>query len=336
MNFAPARLFRLRLFSTLFIVLALSACSGTNTPTSSIEVAVKGAQAAAISDDGKFAIIGSIHHGGSLWRLSDSERLYNWNHKAGELSTIIAADFSADGQWALTANPHTMVLWSMKDGSSARYWTAPGTILDIALSSDGNYALLGLDDQSAVLFDIQRGGIKRTFHHKNRVRSVSLSADNKVALSGSEDFTANAWDVNTGKLISSMTHNDDIQQVALSPDGNIALSASQYDQAVVWDTRSGKSLGNVPLQAEKLRRGIRFTSAQFNQDGSRLLTGRPDQTVQLWNTNSMTEIERWKVPKRDAWKPTSAAVIAVGFSSKKGNYIAVASNGFIHTLQHKK
>ena len=335
MNLSCKRLLQrtLLLASSLLLVVA---CSNDNGPVSSIEVAVKGAQAAAISDDGKYAIIGSVHHGGSLWRISDGERLYNWNHKKGELTTIVAADFSSDGRWALTANPHTLVLWSMQDGSSTRYWTAPGTILSIALSSDGNYALLGLDDQSAVLFDIQRGGIKRTFLHENRVRSVALSKDNKTALTGSEDSTASVWNVNSGKLINTMKHDDDVQQVALSSDGLIALSASQYDKAIIWDARNGNSLGEVPLAAEKLNRGIRFTSAQFNEDGSQLITGRPDQTVQLWDVTSMQEIDRWKLPKRDAWKPTSAAVVAVSFSRDKNTYIAVASNGFIHTLNRNK
>lgn len=335
MNLSCKRLLQRTLLLASSLILAV-ACSNDNGPTRSIEVAVKGAQAAAISDDGNYAIIGSVHHGGSLWRISDGERLYNWNHKQGELSTILAADFSADGRWALTANTHTIVLWSMQDGGSTRFWTAPGTILSVALSSDGNYALLGLDDQSAVLFDIQRGGVKRKFLHENRVRSVALSRDNKTALTGSEDSTASAWNVNSGKLINTMAHDDDVQQVALSPDGSIALSASQYDKAIIWDTRSGSSLGEVPLAAEKLNRGIRFTSAKFNKDGSLLITGRPDQTVQLWDVSSMQEIDRWKLPKRDAWKPTSAAVVAVSFSSDKNTYIAIASNGFIHTLSRNK
>lgn len=317
------------------ILALLTGCSDAMAPKSGFEVAAKGVHTAALSEDGKFAAIGSVHHGGSLWRTRDGERLYNWNHKDKDFTTVVAADFSPEGDWAITANPHTMVLWDMKTGNGVRYWTAPGTILDIALSANGNYALLGLDDQSAVLFDVKRGGIKRTFHHKNRVRSVDLSDDGRVALTGSEDFTATLWNVNSGAAMHQMQHDDEVQIVALSPDGNQAMSASQYDKALVWDTRTGKKLADIPLTAENLKRGIRFTAARFSKDGRFLLTGRPDQMVQLWSTRNMQQLAQWQLPKRDAWKPTSAAVVAVGFSDIQGRYLAIGSNGFVHRLARK-
>ncbi len=332
----PAANRRYRIGSLLLLVTALGAlvgCSKHTPPSSSIEVAAKGIHAAAVSDDGKFSSIGSIHHGGSLWRHRDGERLYNWNHKQDDFTTIVASDFSPDNGWAITSDPHTMVLWNMNDGSAFRFWTAPGEVLATALSEQGNFALLGLGDHTAVVFDIKRGGIKRTFSHKNRVRSVDLSDDGRYAVTGSEDYTAALWDMASGKKIFDMPHQDDVQLVAISPDGSLILSAAKYDSAKVWDTKTQKALGSVPLAAEKLNRGLRFTAAKFSADNNYLLTGRPDQTVQLWNARKLKLIKTWRLPKRSAWKPTSAAAIAVGFGPTKGQYLAVAANGFIHQLK---
>jgi WD40 repeat protein len=327
---------RPRRFTLLLAILAcfvmLSGCSEHSAPTSSIEVAAKGIHGAAISDDGKFSSVGSIHHGGSLWRNSDGERLFNWNHKQDNYTTIVSSDFSPDHQWALTSDPHTMVLWNMSDGSAFRFWTAPGEVLSTALSENGNFALLGLGDHTAVVFDIKRGGIKRTFGHQNRVRSVDLSNDGRYAITGSEDYTAALWDMASGQKIFEMPHDDDVQLVALSPDGSLALSVAKYDSAKIWDTKAQKVLGSVPLAAEKLRRGLRFTAAKFSADNQYLLTGRPDQTVQLWNARTLKLLKTWKLPKRKAWKPTSSAALAVAFGSTNGKYVAVASNGFIHHL----
>ena len=323
---------RLRLPLTIAAISLLLSCSSDKAPVASIEVAARGAQAAALSDDGTFATIGSVFHGGSLWRTKDGERLYDWNHKQGQYTTLIASDFSSDGQWAITADAHTMVLWSMKDGTAFRYWTAPGEILSVALSASGDFALLGLADFSAVLFDIKRGGIKRTFQHANRVRSVDLSENGRLAITGSEDYSATLWDVNSGQQLHQVIHDNDVQMVAISPDGSLALSAAKYDKALLWDTRTGTAIGEVPLAPEKLNRGIRFTAAKFSQDGKYLLTGRPDQTVQLWDTRSLNLLDHWKLPKRNAWKPTSAAVLAVSFGASPNTFFAVASNGFIHRL----
>ena len=332
----PLHRSRLAMFRTagigIFLATALWGCSKHTPPSSSIEVAAKGIHAGAISDDGQYTSVGSVHHGGSLWRNRDGERLYNWNHKQEDFTTIVASDFSPDGQWALTSDPHTMVLWDMKDGSAFRFWTAPGEVLDTALSENGNFALLGLGDHTAVVFDIKRGGIKRTFGHKNRVRSVGLSDDGRYAITGSEDYTAALWDMASGQKIVEMPHDDDVQLVALSPDGSLALTAAKYDTAKLWDTKTRKELGRIPLAAEKLRRGLRFTAAKFSADNQYLLTGLPDQRVQLWSTRSLKLLQTWELPKRDAWKPTSAAAIAVGFGPGSNKYLALASNGFIHHL----
>jgi len=312
--------------------LVLSGCSRDPGPLNSTEVAIKGIQAAALSSDGKHLSIGSVHHGGSLWRTADGERLFNWNHQNDGYSTIIASDFSADGRWALTAETHTLVLWDMQTGEASRFWTAPGDVLSVSLSNNGNYALLGLNNFSAVLFDIKRGGIKRTLQHSNRVRSVDLSDDGNFALTGSEDYTSVFWDLRTGQALQTITHNDDVQIVALSGDGRLAMSAGKYDKALLWETQTGKVIGDVPLAAENLSRGMRFTAARFSNDGRQLLTGRPDQIVQLWDTRSLTQLARWRLPKRDAWKPTSASVIAVGFTGNSNRFRAAASNGFVHTI----
>ena len=316
-------------------LIVLSGCESASKPTSSKEVAAKGLYTAAFSEGSDFAVVGSIHHGGSLWRTQDNERLFDWNHKSGEQTTLVAADFSPNGNWALTAEHHTMVLWDVSTGEALRNWTAPGEVLSVSLSQNGNYALIGTSDHAAVIFDVKRGGIQRSFHHQNRVRSVDLSDNGQLAITGSEDYTAKLWNVQTGSEMQTVTHDDDVQLVVLSPDGTKALSVSKYDRAVVWDTSNGQILAEVPLAAEKLKRGLRFTSAKFSEDGRYLLTGRPDQIVDLWQVRDMKHLESWELPKRDAWKPTSAAVVAVGFSKTPNTYFAAASNGYLHKLRRQ-
>lgn len=308
------------------------ACDSSTKPSESTEVASVGLHAAALSEDGSHAAIGSIYHGASLWRTEDSERLFNWNHQADEPSTIIASDFSDDSRWALTAEPHTLVLWNLTTGRGDRYWTAPAEVLDAELNRSASLALLGLEDHSAVIFDIRRGGVRRVFNHQNRVRSVDFNENATLAITGSEDYSAIVWNTQTGKQLAKVMHEDDVQLVKLSDDGQIALSVSKYDKAIVWNTQNSELIGEVPLRAERLKRGLTFTSARFSQDNTLLLTGRPDQVVQLWQLDTMQELHRWKLPKRDVWKPTSSSVLDVSFTENDNEFLAVGSAGFMHKL----
>jgi WD40 repeat protein len=324
---APSHMRRTLIASMLVL---LSGCDGTPGPSKSWEVAEKGLYSAALSNDGQVSVIGSINHGGSFWHNQKFERRYDWNHSKGEYSNIIASGFSPEADYALTADHQTMVLWDTASGSAITFWTAPNEVMSVALTPNGEYALLGLEDYSAVLFDVKRGGIKRTFYHTDRVRSVALSTDGKIAITGSEDETAKLWDMNSGEELFSWQHTDEVVTVAISPKGDKAFSVAKYDKAVLWDAQTGKALGELPLKATAIKRGQMFTSAKFSENGNFLLTGNSDRTVQLWNTKTMTEVAHWQVNKRDPWKPTSASILALSFGEKQNEYYAIASNGFVH------
>lgn len=327
-----------RPLSLLFapFLLLLSACDSGQAPEQSWEFASKGTYSAALSSNGELAIIGSITHGGSLWATSKDQRKFDWNHRKGEYSNIIASGFSPDSLFALTADHQTMVLWDTSSGQALTFWTAPSEVLAVDLTPSGNYALLGLGDHSAVLFDVKRGGIQRSFYHEGRVRSVALSDNGELAVTGAADQTAKLWNLNSGQQLFSWQHDDEVILVTLSPQGDKAFSVAKYDKAVVWDTSTGKAIGQLPLTATAIKRGQAFTSARFSSDSKQLLTGNSDQLIQLWDVKTMTELARWTVPKRDAWKPTSASIVAVSFSSNSDQYYAISSNGFAHRLQRAR
>ena len=326
---------RLRLSASAFLLISVTtACSNSALdPTSHITVAKGGVYAGAIDEQGKFAVVGSIHHGVSYWRLSDGERLYDWQHAQGTDTTLAAADFSPESAWALTADKNTLALWNTGTGEGLRYWQAPGEILSVQLSKDGDRALLGLSDNTAVLFDVKRGGILRTLRHNSPVRSVALDASGDLAATGSEDRTATSWDLSNDKRLSTIRHNEEVQLVAMSADGELVLSVSKYDKAVVWNSRDGIVVTEMPLRAGRLKRGLRFTSARFSIDNQFLLTGQTDQTITLWRMDDLNNSISWKVGERRLWKPHAATILDVAFSEKPGEFFALASNGLIYRLQ---
>ena len=321
-----------RTINFLLLLTFINGCDNSLEPSQSLNVARKGVYTAALSSDGEYTVIGSIYDGGSFWQLTDNKRLFNWNHQANEQTTLLASDISHNGEWAVTADNHNIVLWNTKTGAGERFWAAPSTVLSISLSPTANVALLGLDNNTAVVFDIIHGGIKQTLTHTNRVRSVDISANGQTIITGSEDFSAKIWQLNKVQSLATVQHQDDVQLVKLSDDGTLAISVSKYDSAKIWSTTTPHNIRTIPLKAEYLKRGIRFICARFSPDNKYILTGRPDQVVELWNVSDATSIARWKLPKQKSWKPSSTAVIDVAFSSKENTFFAVGSNGYVYEL----
>ncbi|MGH1487194.1 MAG: WD40 repeat domain-containing protein [Cellvibrionaceae bacterium] len=323
----------IRLYCLIVTTLLLTACGQSKAPNNRVEVAVNGIHGGALSNDGRLAIVGSVQHGGSLWRMSDGERLYNWNHSKDELSVIISADIDPSGNWALTAEAHTLVLWDLSSGNAARFWTAPGEVLDADLAAGGRYALLGQADHSAVIFNTIRGGVVRTFTHEARVRSVDLSGNGKLAITGSEDQTAVVWRVDNGERLLTIEHLEDVQQVAISDDGRYALTTAKYDRAEVWDIKQKKSLKTIPLSKERIKRGLEITAARFSEDGKELLLGYTNQKVERWQIQGMKLLDTWKLTKRHQWQPTGVSVVDLAFVKGTNRYYAIGSSGFIYLLQ---
>lgn len=316
----------LRAAFTLVTCLALCGCQHDDT-TASHELASQGIFSGALSSDGGFSLVGSLNHGASLWRNPDHERLYDWNHQAGEYSTLTAAAFSPDGSRAATADPRTLVLWDTRTGESLGFWATPGSVMSLAVLEQGRAVLMGLEDHSAVLFDPVNGAHLRTFLHQAVVGSVAASTDGSLALTGSDDETAVVWDLNTGESVHRFECGNPVRQVALSATGRYAFTAAQGAGVTLWDATTGARLADLH------DRNPGVTSARFAFDESTLLIGYVNRTVELWDTRNQKMIQRWNAGARDPWRPTGAAILAVGFDARTGAYLALAGDGRLVELR---
>ncbi|WP_207060701.1 WD40 repeat domain-containing protein [Motiliproteus sp. SC1-56] len=314
-----------------FLSLGLGGC-GVDSPDAQVEFAVQGAYSGTISPQSRYAFIGSIQHGGSLWDVQQRERLYNWNHQEGAYSNLVAADFSPDGDYAVTAGQRDLVLWEVSSGLAQGFWNAPGGIQDVALAADGSFALLGLDDHTAVYFDIKNGGVRQTFFHEGPVRAVDLSDDGQLALTGGDDNLARLWDLSRGAELLSVGHGNGVNTVALAPNGRYAFSAGQLDKAVIWDTSSGEILQTLSGPATFASQRLTYTAARFSPASDRLLTGSSAGLIQLWDIRSGEELRRWKAHLRDPFRPTGATIYGLGFGDN-GRFYALASNGYLNILR---
>ncbi|MEH6651676.1 MAG: hypothetical protein V7707_16780 [Motiliproteus sp.] len=312
------------------ISLLLAGC-GADKPSDKREYAVQGIYSGAISNDSRYAVMGSVQHGGSLWDIRQHERLYNWNHAEGSYSNLVATAISPESGFAVTVGQQDLVLWQIADGKPVWFWNAPAGILDAQLSANGEFALLGLENHQALYFDIQNGGLKHSLRHDGRVRSVDISTDGQLALTGSDDNQARLWDLENGELLLRVAHGNGVNTVALSPNRQHAFSAGQLDKALIWRTSDGQLEQTLTTDESFVAQRISYTAAKFSDSSDQLLTGTSSGLVQLWDVRKGTELRRWEAHKRDPFRPTSATIYGLGFGN--GVFYALASNGFVNELK---
>ena len=298
----------------------LTACLPVK-PEQKLQVAANGAYSGAIDSQGRSLVIGSFQHGGSYWDLNKNARLFNWNHKDGYITEILYTDISDDGRYAITANYYNLVLWDTSTGQSVWFWVAPARIEAVDLSADGRFALLGLDNNKAVLFDVQNGGILREFAHAGPVSAVSINVASGRVLTGSEDGSAKLWNLRNTDLIREFKFRNQVSLVKLSKSGAIALIVPSSEKAELWNLISRQKIAS--LNTAKFR----LYSASFVGD-SRLITGTTHRNIFEFDTATGKKLKTWQIGTEGKESFKSAIVLDVAW---RGNQLmAIGSNGYLY------
>lgn len=287
----------------------LCACSDGKAPDKISEVAVQGIYSGCLSEDGQYALIGSIHHGGSYWQTSKKERLYDWNHKSAEKTGILFCAISGDQKFAATSDARQIALWNTANGQAVWLWEAPAEIRAMALNQAGNIALLGMNNYEAAVFDIQNGGVLRKLRHEGVVQAVAISRDSQLAVTGGDDSLMRVWELRSGKMLFEERLDNQIKAVAISPDNKLIFASSYLGKSYVWDAASHKMLSEI------MKSSGHYISARFSADGRRLLTGTASGLIQLWDLPGGTEKMRWQATAVNPWSALKTQVLDVAFAS---------------------
>ena len=314
----------LKLFSLLLLTCTLLACS--KGPSESKQLATQGLLSGALSPTADLAVIGSVHHGGSLWDLGKKERLFDWNHAKGQLSSIRASSISGNGKLAVTCVEDNMVLWDTVTGQSKSFWQAADRIQSITLNKDGSRALMGLKDGTVSYFDMKNGVDIHNFSHQAEVRTTDLSEDGLIGITGSDDRHAKVWDLKKGIEIGSLTLENQVKTVAISPSGQLAFTTAQREDTVVWEIKTGKKKFRLK------NRYINYTTASFSKDERFITAGTFQGEIKRWSIASGEEVNKWQAKRRKAYGGSSSKAI-IDVIDLKNKVVALTSDGLFQTFK---
>lgn len=315
----------------LFSCLFLSACSpSTSKPLERFQHSIEGSYAADISNDGKWSVISSIHHGISVWDLDKNALTFQWGQQQNSSDNLVLAiDISDTNSHALTASRENFALWNMKTGKSEGYWKVRNSnIRDIAISNNGDYLLIGKGNGNVVHVAVDTGRRLEFLGHKEKINSVDMMPNGRVAISGGNDFIAYVWDTQTGQVIFQFNHSTRVSKVALDPLGRFAFSADSMKAAHIWDLKTGQLISTL----KGTKRHEVFSSARFSPDGTKLVTGAASSKVSVWDVATGKRTNNWHVTPKEAKRPTGAVVYSLAFSDNN-TLLTESSSGYAELWQ---
>jgi len=321
-------------YNIVLLLALLAGCQPAGqAPVKRWQHAAEGAYAANISNDGKYSVVSSIHHGITLWDLDNNALKYTWSQQQDSADNLVlVADIANNNSHALTANRNDFSLWNIDSGQSEGFWSiSESTIRDVAVSNNGAHLLIGQGDGKVEHITLATGRRLEFLGHQEKINAVDMLPNGRIAISGSNDFVAYVWDTLSGQVIYRFNHPSRVTMVALDPKGRYAFTADSKKSANIWDLKTGKLVSKLNY----FNRQEVFSAVQFSPDGTKLLTGAPSRKVSIWAIATGDRLTSWRVLPRDDIRPAGAVVYSVAFRDNS-QVITESSSGYAELWQVNK
>jgi len=203
-------------------------------------------------------------------------------------------------------NPSSLYIWNAMTGDliehlEVDYGSIQGGVFPMYELSWSNDDSLIASDSYAVDVLIWDPVVHSVYvlgsHEMGRVMSVDWNATSDLLISSGSDGTLHIWDVETNQSVLTFPG---FHIAEWHPTENWIMTLTDYETITVFDTETGKAVNSFNADA-------RIIVASWNVDGSLLVMGGNDGSIQIWDTNSESIIQvinNLENPLAVAWHPT--------------------------------
>ena len=144
------------------------------------------------SPDGQWLVTASEDHTARIWRAATGKSVAVLPHEA----EVIMAMFSPGGQWIVTGTEDRVVrVWDAASRKKvSEIDVRPKELAGFALSPDGNFLAIALEEHTAEVFETRTGArVAELTGHTGPVRSPRFSSDGRHIVTAGLDGEVNLY-----------------------------------------------------------------------------------------------------------------------------------------------
>ncbi len=227
----------------------------------------------ALSPGSELLCVASSEGGVQLWEIRTGRRQRIMHGHSGYIRN---ATFSSDGRSLVTASDDgTAHHWNVATGELRRTISSPTGPRGFALVLPGGKTVLfGRFDGTQTLWDADDGTVRLSIN-AGPSASVRSSPDGSLLLIVASTGVANLWDTRTDEIRHTLRGVPNSAPAVFSGDNSTLLA-----DRTVWDTSTGEVRHILQGHANPV------TGVAIDGDGSSLVAGYLDGTVQIWDADT--------------------------------------------------
>ncbi len=197
-----------------------------------------------------------------------------------------------DGFEALAAEQeyYPVRLWDVSTSRVTRLFRGHSDIvLCAAFSPDGQYAVTGGRDRTAILWNVSEGKeVKLLDAHTSWVTAVAFTSDGRHVLTGSQDRTVRVWDVGSGREVRRFNLESSVNSISCTKNGRYAL----VGRSMPPDTYLVGTIDSNPVMLDLERSEIAQLPGGFMKKPLENITAvvSPDGRFVLYNAKQRSRV----------------------------------------------
>lgn len=256
----------------------------------------------AFSPDDQFIVSGSNDNTVKLWNIQNQKLIYTFE---GHTKPVYSVAFSPEGGLIVSgSSDSTVKLWDIdKQELVHTFAENSGSILTVAFSPNGRFIAYGSVDSTVKLWDIKKLKLVRSFEgYSKKVNSLAFSPDGRFIACGFNDNIIKLWNIEKQKLVHTFKGNSrSLRSITYSPDGRFIASGTSglfgvdNNTIELWDIEN-KKIAHIFKGHSSYVHSVAFTV-----DGHSIASGSGDNTVKLWNIQTLANEMTFFSTRADSW-----------------------------------